>query len=328
MSLPVAIRDCEAARERIAGFAKHTPVLRAEGLDRYVGAEVYVKAECLQVTGAFKVRGAANKILSLSREERARGIIAASSGNHAQGVAYVCQKLGIHPILVLPENAPEVKVRNSRAMGAQVIQYGTTSAERYARLNELVEQNGYSVIHTYNDPLVIAGQGTLGLEIMEDLPEVDAVMIPCGGGGLTSGIALAVKDRKPSVRVVSVEPASGPKYSESRKAGRKVEVPIRDGLVSSLNLSYPGENPYLMIEALVDEMIAVEDEPLKLALALLMRHVKLAVEPAAAMPLAAVLSGKTKVRRSEKVLFVLSGGNVDLPKLASLVTSVDSREYE
>lgn len=318
MALAVSLSDIKAASERLAPYVKRTPILRAEKLDGALGCEVYFKPECLQKTGSFKIRGATNKILTLTEEERERGIIASSSGNHAQGVAYAAGLLGIKATIVLPTNAPQVKVDNTRALGAEVVQYGFGSIERYKKLYEIVAEKGYTVVHSFNDPALIAGQGTVGYEIMQDLRDVDTVVVPLGGGGVLAGIAVAVKETNPSVRVVGVEPSRIPRYSESRKAGKPVEVELQDTVADGLMITTTGSNTYPIIEQYVDEVIPVDDEYIVRALNEIVYKGKVLVEPSAAIGVAAVLSGALRVRADEKVCFVLTGGNIDPAKLCEL----------
>lgn len=318
MALAVSLKDIKAASERLAQYVKHTPILRAEKLDETLGCEVYFKPECLQKTGSFKIRGATNKILTLTEEERARGIIASSSGNHAQGVAFAAKLLGIKATIVLPTNAPQVKVDNTRALGAEVVQYGFGSIERYKKLYEIVAEKGYTVVHSFNDPALIAGQGTVGYEIMQDLKDVDTVVVPLGGGGVLAGVAVAVKEMNPAVRVVGVEPERIPRYSESRKAGKPVEVELKDTVADGLMITTTGTNTYPIIETYVDEVIPVADEYIIRALNEIVYKGKVLVEPSAAIGVAAVLSGALKVRKDEKVCFVLTGGNIDPGKLCEL----------
>ncbi len=318
MALAVSLKDIKAASERLAQYVKHTPILRAEKLDETLGCEVYFKPECLQKTGSFKIRGATNKILTLTEEERARGIIASSSGNHAQGVAFAAKLLGIKATIVLPTNAPQVKVDNTRALGAEVVQYGFGSIERYKKLYEIVAEKGYTVVHSFNDPALIAGQGTVGYEIMQDLKDVDTVVVPLGGGGVLAGVAVAVKEMNPAVRVVGVEPERIPRYSESRKAGKPVEVELKDTVADGLMITTTGTNTYPIIETYVDEVIPVADEYIVRALNEIVYKGKVLVEPSAAIGVAAVLSGALKVRKDEKVCFVLTGGNIDPGKLCEL----------
>ncbi|GAB1398596.1 threonine/serine dehydratase [Aminivibrio sp.] len=315
----VGLSDIQKAAERIAGKVRHTPILRGDKLDSLLGAEVYFKPENLQITGSFKIRGATNKILSLSEEDRAKGIIASSSGNHAQGVAYAAKMLGIKATLVLPENAPQSKIDGTKALGAEVILHGFDSIQRYKKLYEIQDEKGYTLVHSYNDPELIAGQGTSGLEIAQDMPDVDTVVVPLGGGGLLAGVAAALKESRPSVRIVAVEPAGIQRYAESRKAGHPVEVPMGETLADGLMITKTGEFNYPLIDKYVDEIVPASDEFIKKALLEIIFKGKLLVEPSAAVGLAAALEGTFKVKPGEKICFFLSGGNIDPDKLASFL---------
>ncbi|GAB1428003.1 threonine/serine dehydratase [Aminivibrio sp.] len=303
----VGLSDIQKAAERIAGKVRHTPILRGDKLDSLLGAEVYFKPENLQITGSFKIRGATNKILSLSEEDRAKGIIASSSGNHAQGVAYAAKMLGIKATLVLPENAPQSKIDGTKALGAEVILHGFDSIQRYKKLYEIQDEKGYTLVHSYNDPELIAGQGTSGLEIAQDMPDVDTVVVPLGGGGLLAGVAAALKESRPSVRIVAVEPAGIQRYAESRKAGHPVEVPMGETLADGLMITKTGEFNYPLIDKYVDEIVPASDEFIKKALLEIIFKGKLLVEPSAAVGLAAALEGTFKVKPGEKICFFLSG---------------------
>ncbi len=319
MTRIVGINDIKQAAARISGKVRRTPLLRGDKLDSLWGAEVYFKPENLQLTGSFKIRGATNKILSLTDEERARGIIASSSGNHAQGVAYAARTLGIKATLVLPENAPRSKVEGCKNLGAEVILHGFGSIERYNKLYEIQAEKGYTLVHSYNDPDLIAGQGTAGLEIMEDLPDVDTVVVPLGGGGLLAGVAAAVKETRPGVRVVGVEPANIQRYAESRKAGRPVKVEMGPTLADGLMITVTGENNYPLIEKYVDEIVPASDDFIRKALMEIVFKAKLLVEPSAAVGVAAALQGSFKVKPGEKICYFLSGGNIDPEKLADFI---------
>jgi threonine dehydratase len=294
-------------------------LLRGDRLEELIRGEVYLKPECLQITGSFKIRGATNKILSLTDEEKEKGIIASSSGNHAQGVAYAAKKLGIKATLVLPENAPLTKIEGTRALGAKVILHGFDSIQRYKKLYEIVEKEGYPVVHSYDDPMLIAGQGTVGYEVMQDMGDISTIIVPLGGGGLLAGIAVAVKEINPKVRVVGVEPEAIQRYSESRKLGKPVEVPMKDTIADGLMITKTGKNTYPIIDKYVDEVIAVSDEFIYQALPEVIFKTKLVVEPSAVIGIAAALSGKLKIERSEKICFVLSGGNIDPEKLVEFI---------
>ena len=317
------IQDIREAQERLKPHIKHTPLLRAEKIEKAAGCQLYLKPETLQITGAFKIRGALNKTLSLPREEIAKGIIATSSGNHAQGLAYAARMLGVKAILVLPVTTPKIKIANTQALGAEVILFDGDTAARWKRVYEIAEENGYVPVHAFEDPLVMAGQGTIGCEILEDLPDVDTVIIPMGGGGLISGIATAIKETRPSVRVVGAEPALTPKYYHSRLNKERTTLPLKNTIADGLRISVPGQNPYPIIERYVDEIVLVEDEHIIQGMRALAKDAKLIAEPAAAIGIGALLAGVLKVRPDEKVCVVLTGGNWDLGDLAEVYGAAD-----
>ncbi|MDX0022141.1 pyridoxal-phosphate dependent enzyme [Sinorhizobium meliloti] len=272
----------------------------------------------MQITGAFKIRGALNKALSLSKEEIANGIIATSSGNHAQGLAYAARMLGVKAILVLPVTTPKIKIENTKALGAEVILFDGDTAARWKRVYEIAEENEYAAVHAFEDPIVMAGQGTIGCEILQDLDDVDTVIVPIGGGGLISGIATAIKETKPSVRVIGAEPALTPKYFHSRINKERTSLPLKNTIADGLRISVPGQNPYPIIERYVDEIVLVEDEHIIAGMRALAKDAKLIAEPAAPIGVGALLAGSIDVKLDEKVCAVLSGGNWDLRDLAEI----------
>lgn len=312
------LADIHQARARLKPHIRHTPLLRAEKMEPALGCRVYLKPETLQITGAFKIRGALNKALSLPREAIANGIIATSSGNHAQGLAYAARMLGVKAVLVVPVTTPSIKVDNTRALGAEVILFDGDTAARWKRVHEIAAEHRYAVVHAFEDPLVMAGQGTIGCEILEDLDDVDTVIVPMGGGGLISGIATAIKQTRPSVRVVGAEPALTPKYFQSRINKARTSLPLKNTIADGLRISVPGQNPYPIIERYVDEIVLVEDEHIVAGMRLLARDAKLIAEPAASIGIGALLAGALKVSPQEKVCVVLSGGNWDLGDLADV----------
>jgi len=314
----ISLQDVQAAQARLSPYIVRTPLLRIPALDEVLGCEVYLKFEGFQVMGAFKIRGAMNKALSLTPEELAKGLVCASSGNHAQGVACAAQRLGTKSIIVMPTTAPAVKVEGVKSFGGEIELVGTLSSEREARATELAEKEGMVNIHPYADPYVAAGQGTMGLEILEDLPDVDAVAVPIGGGGMISGVSTAVKGLAPQVKTIGVEPAGAPRYSVSRAAGKPMELDKVDTIADGTRTDHANPDNFEMIQARVDELCTVEDEYIRKAMYLLMTKAKITVEPSGAMPVAAALAGKLPVEKGAKVAFVLSGGNVD-PKLAAEV---------
>ena len=312
----LSLQDVQQAKARISPYIVRTPLLRMPALDAALGCEVYLKFEGFQVMGAFKIRGAMNKALSLTPEELGRGLVCASSGNHAQGVACAAQRLGAKAVIVMPTNANPVKLAGVKSFGGQVELVGTLSSQREARAQQLVEEAGMVNVHPYADPYVAAGQGTIGLEILEDLPGVDAVACPIGGGGLISGVSTAVKGLNPSVQTIGVEPAGAPRYSASRAAGRPVALEQVDTIADGTRTDHANPDNFAMIQARVDRLCTVEDGFIRQAMVLLMTKAKLTVEPSGALPVAAALAGTLPVQQGQKVVFVLSGGNVD-PTLAS-----------
>ncbi|MFQ6162751.1 threonine/serine dehydratase [Sinorhizobium meliloti] len=312
------IQDIQEARQRLAPHIRHTPLLRAEKIEQAVGCELYLKPETLQITGAFKIRGALNKTLSLPREAMANGVIASSSGNHAQGLSYAARMLGVKVILVLPTTTPKIKIANTEALGAEVVLFDGDTAARWKKVYEIAQENNYATIHGFEDPIVMAGQGTIGCEILDDLEDVDTVIVPLGGGGLISGIATAIKETKPSVRVIGAEPALTPKYYHSRINGQRTSLPLKNTIADGLRISVPGQNPYPIIEKYVDEIILVEDEHIIAGMRALAKDAKLIAEPAASIGIGALLARSIKIRSDEKVCAVLTGGNWDLPDLADI----------
>jgi threonine dehydratase len=319
MSLPVNLNDIQDAAKRLCGVIKKTPLIRSERLDEILGCEVFLKPENLQLTGSFKIRGAANRILSLSEDEKAKGIIASSSGNHAQGVAYAASIAKVKSIVVMPKNAPQTKVEGTAKYGSEVILHGYDSIERYKKLYELADINGYTVVHSFNDPQLIAGQGTVGLEIMEELDNADMVVVPLGGGGVLSGIAIAIKEINPKCEVIGVEPEAIPRFSASIEAGQPVEVEFKDTVADGLMLTKTGTNTWPIISKYVDRVVTVNDENVIKAMKEILIHGKFLVEPSAAVGVAAVLEGKIDVH-NKKVVFVLTGGNVDLEKYLKIIS--------
>ena len=316
----VTLDDINAAQTRIQGVAIRTPLIRLAMPD-FVG-EVYVKAEGLQPIGSFKLRGAYNKIAQLTDPERKRGVITYSSGNHAQGVAYAARALGAKAVIVMPSNAPEVKRQATAALGAEIVTVGPASSDRKKKAEELEVQFGYVMIPPYDDPAIIAGQGTCGLEILEDLPNVDLVLSPVSGGGLLSGVAAAIKHQRPEVRVIGVEPELAADAQESFRSGRLVEWPaemttrtIADGLrTQSL-----GELNFLHVRAFVDEIITVSEDEIRTAMRTLLHNARLTPEPSGAVTTAAMLFHQTQLLPYQKTVVVMSGGNVEPAVLGSLL---------
>lgn len=315
----IEYRDVQAARARIAPHIVRTPLLRVPALDEALGCQVYLKHEGFQAIGAFKIRGALNKALSLSEEELGRGLVCASSGNHAQGVAYAAHKLGAQAVIVMPTNANPVKLAGVQRWGGQVELVGTLSSQREERAAQLVREQGMVEIHPYADPFVAAGQGTLALEVLEDLPDASLIAAPIGGGGLISGIATAVKGAAPQVRTVGVEPAGAPRYTRSRAEGRPVQLESVQTIADGTRTDHANSDNFAVIQARVDELYTVEDRWIEEAMRLLMTAAKVIAEPSSVLPVAAALCGALPVRPEDKAVFVLSGGNADPALLARLL---------
>ena len=315
----IEYRDVQAAQARIAPHIVRTPLLRVPALDEALGCQVYLTHEGLQTLGAFKLRGALNKALSLSEEELGRGLVCASSGNHAQGVAYAAHKLGTQAVIVMPTNANPVKLAGVKRWGGQVELVGTLSSQREERAAQLVRERGMVEIHPYADPLVSAGQGTPALEVLEDLPDASLIAAPIGGGGLISGIATAVKGAAPQVRTVGVEPAGAPRYTRSRAEGRPVQLESVQTIADGTRTDHANPDNFAVIQARVDELYTVEDRWIEEAMRLLMTTAKVVAEPSSALPVAAALCGALPVRPEDKAVFVLSGGNADPALLARLL---------
>jgi len=315
----VTLQDIQEAAERIRPYVRHTPILREKTMDKALGCQAYLKPEMLQITGSFKPRGALNKILSLTSDEKKKGIVLTSSGNHAQACAFAGQMLGIHTTVIIPQDAPAIKSENARAMGAEVILWNRNYAERWKKVLEEAAEHGYVIVHAYDDYTVMAGQGTIGLEIMEDLPEVDTLLVPISGGGLISGISTAIKESKPNVRVIGVQAAASCAYYVSRQNGYPSTVTTRPTVADGLNCSRTSEMPYPIIEKYVDEIVIAEEEDILEAVRVVAREAKLVAEPSACVGIAALMSGRVKTRSDERVCAVLSGGNWDIDMIGKIL---------
>ena len=297
-----------------------TPLQRSRSLGQRCAAEVWLKPECLQRTGSFKLRGAYNKIASLSEAERARGVITYSSGNHAQGVACAAALLGVRAVVVMPEDAIPTKVAATRGYGAEVVFAGLDSLQRQARALELQREHGYAVVPPFDDPAIVAGQGTIGLEIVEELPDVDTVVVPCGGSGLLSGIALAVRELRPRAGVIGVEPAGGADAQASLRAGRVVEAEQVTTICDGLRTRRIGALNFRILQRYVAGIVTVPDDVTLEAMRFLALRAKLVVEPSGAIAAGALLAGALSVA-GRRVVVVLSGGNVDAALLARVLAA-------
>jgi threonine dehydratase len=318
----LSVDDVYRARERIDGRLHRTPMLSSRTLSEQTGLEVRFKAELLQRTGSFKPRGVLNKLATLSVEEKARGVISISAGNHAQGLAYASGVEGIDALVVMWETASPMKISAARGYGATIDTEAPDMPSAFERLDELVETTGRTLVHPYDDPLVMAGQGTIGLEMLEDMPDADVVLVQVGGGGLVSGIATAVKGIRPDARVVAVEPERSPALHESLKAGEPVTVEAKS-IADGLNGPYAGGNCVKVCTELGVESVLVTEAALEEAFRFMYGRMKLACELAGAATAAALMSGAVDVDKGQKVAAVVSGGNI-APKTAAAI--LDSNE--
>ncbi|MBK6721764.1 MAG: threonine ammonia-lyase [Acidobacteria bacterium] len=320
--MTVNINDIHAARERIRDIITPTPIIADDRLSEEVGARAFLKAENLQKSGSFKIRGGYNKISQLSDDEKSRGVIAASAGNHAQGVALAAKLVGIKATIVLPELAPLTKINATRSYGADVILHGATFDEAVAHSRELQREHNYTYVHAFDDEKIIAGQGTIGLEIAECISGVSVVVVPIGGGGLISGIATAVKTLNPSARVIGVQAANVAWVNPSLKAGHAVIAESGQTIADGIAVKSPGEITLPMIQQYVDEVVEVTEEEIARAIFFCVQNNRLVVEGAGAAGLAALLAKKIIVRPEDKVCAVLCGGNIDANLLARVLEQV------
>jgi len=310
-------KKIELARDRIAKAIHRTPTVCSDNISTRTGKEVFLKLENLQKAGSFKIRGAYHKMSRLTPSERRQGVVAASAGNHAQGVALASSLLGIDSTIVMPEGSSIAKQEATRSYGGQVILHGSNVDEALIRAGEL-EKAGKIFIHPFDDEEVIAGQGTIGLEILEEVPEVETIIVPIGGGGLISGISTIVKKKKPRVKIIGVQTAHAPSAFAALKRGKIVEVKIRPTLADGIALRKVGEIPYSIIRKQVDEVVTVREEEIASAILVLMERKRVVAEGAGATPLAALLSGRIKTR-GRRVVLVISGGNIDVHLLDRII---------
>ncbi|HJR63794.1 MAG TPA: threonine ammonia-lyase [Gemmatimonadaceae bacterium] len=310
--------EFEQAYARVAPHIHHTPLMGSKTLSARSGYDVRLKAELFQRTGSYKIRGPLNKFPQLSEEQRRRGVICSSAGNHAQGVALAAAMYGIHAVVVMAENATPSKVEATRGYGAEVVLHGTIWDEANEMAKRLCAERGLTYIHPFDDEQLIAGQGTVGWEIAHDWPDVDAVIVPIGGGGLISGIAMAVKAIRPGVKVIGVESSGAPGMQRSVAEGRLVTLDRVDCVIDGLRVRRVGEINLSVVSRFVDEIVTLPDREIFDALVWTMHHCKLVPEGAAAAPVGALLHGLVKLPAGSKVVCVLSGGNVNLDQLRSL----------
>ena len=310
--------DIHAARGRLAGTIYETPCPYSETLSALTGARVFVKLENLQMTGSFKERGAANLLLQLSPDERRRGVVAASAGNHGLAVAFHAARLGVSAVIVMPEWAPLAKVTAARRRGAEVVLHGDNFDEAYARAREIEAARQLVFVHPFDDPRVIAGQGTIGLELLEQVPGLDAVLVPVGGGGLLGGVALAVKTERPAVQVIGVQAQEVPGMASALAAGTRVTVPAATTIADGIAVRRVGEHTFDLARRHADRVVTVAEEEIANAILLLLEIEKTVVEGAGAVPLAA-LANRRVALEGRTVALVISGGNIDVNVIARII---------
>ena len=315
----LSLADIREARERVSDVARHTPLERSRSFSEMSGADLHLKLENFQRTGAFKIRGAMNRIQTLSEAEREAGVVTASAGNHAQGVALAASRAGVDATVVMPKFAPVSKVKATRGYGASVRLEGVDYDEAQAYAHQLERDEGRTYVHAFDDPVVMAGQGTLGLEIVDDCPDLDTVVVPIGGGGLISGVAVAIKQQLPDVRVVGVQAEGAASAAKSLEAGEVTEIDSVDTIADGIATRSVGDRTLEVMEEYVDEVVTVDDREIALALTLLLERAKTLVEGAGAVALAAVLSEAFEYDDGETVVAALCGGNIDLNRLGTVV---------
>ncbi|MCX7782491.1 MAG: threonine ammonia-lyase [Meiothermus sp.] len=324
--MAVQLEDIRAAREAIRGVIAPTPTLPDPLTSEELGAQVFVKAECLQRSGSFKIRGAYHKIASLTPEEKARGVIAPSAGNHAQGVALAASLQGIRSVIVMPQHAPLTKIVATRRLGAEVILHGASFDDAVAHAHELQKQHGYTYVHAFNDEKIIAGQGSIGLELLEALPELDVLVVPIGGGGLMGGIAIAVKSLRPQTHLVGVQAAGCAPVNLSLRAGEPVSVPVAQTIADGIAVKRPGDLTLPLIRQYVDQVVEVTDDEIARGIAHCAQNLKLVVEGAGAAGMGAILAGKVPIEAGQTVATVLCGGNIDGNLLSRVIEQVMVRQ--
>ncbi|MEO6192260.1 MAG: threonine ammonia-lyase [Thermoanaerobaculia bacterium] len=315
----ITLKDVEEARARIGGIVQPTPCLRSWAFSEELGVHAWFKYETLQLTGSFKVRGAYNKIAGLPADEVRRGVITASAGNHAQGVAFSATQAGVPSIIVMPVTTPLIKIENTRRFGGEVVLAGEIFDEAYHEARRLERERGLVFVHPFDDEQVMAGQGTIGLEILEQTPEVEVVVVPIGGGGLISGIATAIKAKRPSVRIYGVQTAAAPAMAESFQAGRIRVCPAERSVADGIAVKTPGERTFEHIRRSVDAVVTVSEDEIRAAMVRLVETGKTVTEGAAAVTLAAMAAHRIPDVAGRHVVMLLSGANVDVALLARII---------
>ncbi|MBH23574.1 MAG: threonine ammonia-lyase [Myxococcales bacterium] len=311
--------DVEQARGRIGQQITPSPLTWSPKLSAMMGSRLYLKCENLQMTGSFKERGALNRLLTLSDEQRARGVIASSAGNHAQGLAYNCQRLGVPATIVMPTGTPLTKESRTRGFGARVILHGNNYDEAYAHALELSQRDDLTFVHPFNDLAIMAGQGTIGLEILEQNPYIEVVVVPIGGGGLISGIAVALKETNPRIKVIGVEAEAVPSMQASVAAGRVVEPPTRRTIADGIAVRRVGELTLAVTRRYVDDIVTVTEEEISNAILLLLESEKTVVEGSGATTLAAIRAGRVPQADGRRTALILSGGNIDVNVISRII---------
>ena len=321
-TLPVTLYDVRAAAARIAPHVHRTPVLTSRTGDAASGARLFFKCETFQRVGAFKARGAFSRLTLLSADERRRGVVAFSSGNHAQAVALAARDLGVPATIVMPDDAPALKLAATRGYGAEVILYDRRNEDREAIARRLVEERSVTLVPPFDDEAVIAGQGTAALELLAEVPDLDVVVAPCGGAGLLAGTAVAATALRPGIRVFGVEPEAGDDVARSLREGRRVAIPVPETIADSLQTTRVGERNFAILQALVEGVVTVSDLELRQAMTFLFSRMKLVVEPGGSAAAAALLAGRVPGVAGRRVGVVLSGGNVDAVRFGELVAGL------
>ena len=317
----VTLQMVQEAQERLKGVAQKTGLSYTNSVSDLAGCDVWLKLENLQRTGSFKLRGAYNKVASLTTEEREKGVIAASAGNHAQGVALAASVYGCQSTICMPKHAPLTKVAATRGYGANVVLHGDFFDEAAAKAVELTKEHGYTFVHPFNDPLVIAGQGTIALEIIEQLPDVDVIVAPIGGGGLISGLAVAAKNVNPKIKVIGVQTENMPSMKESIDQGHILTVNGKASLADGITVKTPGDVTYKLCKKYVDDIVTVDETEIAGAILWLIERVKTVSEGAGAVPVAALMNGKISGIRNKKVAALVSGGNIDVNNMTRVINS-------
>ena len=315
--LTLTLRDYEEARARIAAHIKHTPLLTSRQLSELTGYDVRLKAELFQNVGSYKIRGPLNKFAQMSEEDKRRGVVCSSAGNHAQGVALAAKIYGIRAVVCMATNATPAKIAATRGYGAEVVLHGSIWDEANEKAKELVRDEGLTYVHPFDDAQLIAGQGTVGLEVIQDWPNVDAIVVPIGGGGLIAGVSMAVKSHNPNIKVFGVESSDGPAMKASVDAGSLQTIDCRT-VIDGLRVRRCGELNFSVVQRFVDDIVTLPDNDIFEAMLWVMERCKLVVEGAAAAPVAALMHGLIKMPAGSRVVAVLSGGNLNLDQLRAL----------